>query len=359
MARRIFVHIGAPKSGTTYLQDRLAANREELGAHGIVYPETRSGDHFEPALDLIERPWGGELAHARGQWRGLAEAVERASGDAVVSHEILAAATAEQVSRALASFGDAEVHVVMTVRDLARQLPAEWQEEVKHRRVSGFAQFAARVVEAPRTGADLWFWRVQSVPDVLTRWGNGLTPDRVHIVTVPQAGEDPALLWERFCSVIGIDPALVTVPSEPANASLGIAEIAVLRRLNRRLRRAKVSRETYVQLVRETIVREAFAGREGAEPPILPVSLRPFAEEVCEEWREWIHGAGVDVVGDLDDLRPRWFEGTPRDPDRPPATAVASAAIEALAAVLIDLDRRTTDEERRRTGLRLGRILRS
>ena len=37
----------------------------------------------------------------------------------------------------------AEVHVVCTARDLARQIPAVWQEDVKNRHVVTFADFVA------------------------------------------------------------------------------------------------------------------------------------------------------------------------------------------------------------------------
>ena len=59
----------------------------------------------------------------------------------VVSHEILAGAGPESVARAMASFPDHEVHVVLTARDLGRQIPAEWQERVKHRGGRDFAAF--------------------------------------------------------------------------------------------------------------------------------------------------------------------------------------------------------------------------
>ncbi len=38
MANRIFLHIGAPKSGTTYLQTVLWANRENLRRQGLLMP---------------------------------------------------------------------------------------------------------------------------------------------------------------------------------------------------------------------------------------------------------------------------------------------------------------------------------
>ncbi|MEJ7689550.1 MAG: hypothetical protein WKF76_03465 [Nocardioidaceae bacterium] len=59
----------------------------------------------------------------------------------MVSHEVLAAATSEQISRALASLAPADVHVVYGARDLARQLPAVWQESLKNRRTRPYRQF--------------------------------------------------------------------------------------------------------------------------------------------------------------------------------------------------------------------------
>jgi hypothetical protein len=33
VSRRVYLHIGAPKTGTTYLQDRLSLNAKELAEH--------------------------------------------------------------------------------------------------------------------------------------------------------------------------------------------------------------------------------------------------------------------------------------------------------------------------------------
>ena len=65
----------------------------------------------------------------------------------IVSHEILATASRQQVRRALESFGDAEVHVVLSARDLVRQIPAEWQENVKHRRTLGYRAFLDTITD--------------------------------------------------------------------------------------------------------------------------------------------------------------------------------------------------------------------
>lgn len=358
VTRKVFLHIGAPKSGTTYLQDRLARNRELIAEQGVDYVETRTGDHFQAALDLIERPWAGELDRSRGQWQALVDAARKSKDDVLlVSHEILAAATPEQVQRVGADFAGDEVHVVLTARDLGRQIPAEWQEMVKHRSARTFRRFLHAVMQAPRTDPEMWFWRVQSLPDVLTRWGNGLPPERVHVVTVPQAGGPRDLLWQRFGSVVGLDQKVSYDESDAANASLGIAEVAVLRRLNRRLRQGGVSRETYVRLVREKIVREIFSEREGMLTARLPVEARPFVEEVTDEWLQWIDGSGVDVVGDVEELRSVWSPEEVPHPDQPSSDDVAEAAIAALAALVMEHDQTPVTAELARPLGRLGRRL--
>ena len=337
MPRRVFLHIGTPKSGTTYLQDRFAQNREAIERQGLTYPNTRTGNHFEPALDLIEERWAGQREVARGQWAALVGEVRKAPGDVLISHEILAAATPAQVAAAMAAFPGDEVHVVLTARDLARQIPAEWQERVKHRGRRSFAGFLTVMTQARRTNPDIWFWRVQAIPDVLTRWGNGLSPERIHVVTVPPSGEPKDLLWDRFAHVVGIDPHRDYADSTDFNPSLGIVEAAVLRQLNRLLFGKGVPREAYVDLVRGIIARDTLAPRPDQIRAVLPEARWPFVEEVTAEWMEWLEGAGVDVVGDLDDLRPRrpdFTDGSWTHPDKPPPEMVAQAALEALAAVI-------------------------
>src|SRR3954453_10558208 len=171
--------------------------------------------------------------------------VRRLSGTVIISHEILAAAKPAQGRQAMEGLRNSEVHLVYSARDLARQIPAEWQEGIKHRRRRGFAGFLTTVQSSRRPRPTLWFWRVQSLPDVLSRWTRGLPPERVHLVTVPQPGAPQDLLWERYCRAFGIDPAWAPEESERANVSIGAAETVLLRKLNRRLRRAGVSSEDY------------------------------------------------------------------------------------------------------------------
>ncbi len=358
MTRRVYLHVGAPKTGTTYLQDRLAANRAELARHDVHYPLGLLASHFRPALDLLDLSWGGQRDDARGEWDKLVDRVKRHDGTVIISHEILAGARPTQIRHAMRAFEGDEVHLVYSARDLARQIPAEWQEGVKHRRRRSFARFLTQVQSSRRTKPTLWFWKAQGLPDVLTRWSEGLSPDRIHVVTVPQAGAPRDLLWERYCTAFGIDPAWAPEESSRENVSIGTAETAVLRKLNRRLKKAGLPGDDYRRIVRQLMVHETLAHRSDMVRATLPPVAFPWAEEVAEEWIEWIEGAGVHLVGDVADLRP---VRPPEDevwknPDRPRRGDMVDAALDALVAVTLEAAGRP--DPHAQISARLGRAAR-
>jgi hypothetical protein len=358
MSRVVYLHVGAPKTGTTYLQDRLALNRATLTRHRVHYPLSLHASQFRPALDILQMPWGGLQHDVAGEWDALVARVRRLSGTVVISHEILAAAKPAQVRRVMAGLEGSEVHLVYSARDLARQIPAEWQEGVKHQRKIGFGGFLRQTQSAKRMHPTQWFWRVQSLPDVLSRWTRGLPPERVHLVTVPQAGAPRDLLWERYCTAFGIDPAWAPLESERENASIGAAETFLLRRLNRRLRRAGLSSEDYRRLIREVVVHQTMAQRPGMTKVTLPPAAFGWAEDVAAEWVEWVQGSGIHVVGDVEDLRPvrppadqRWV-----NPDRPRRPEMVDAAMDAMVALALEAAARPDPQEQ--LGAKISRAAR-
>ena len=148
-------------------------NRAELAAQGVVLPGP------PPAGPLPRQP--GPARHRRswpatrrgpwtGEWEILARQAQQARQVAVISHELFSAADAEQADRAVSSLLPAEVHVVLTVRDMATLLPAEWQETVKHRNARGWEDWLGDVIDRESADADRrqwWFWRVHDTLAIL------------------------------------------------------------------------------------------------------------------------------------------------------------------------------------------------
>ncbi|HEX4473154.1 MAG TPA: hypothetical protein VH085_14385 [Nocardioides sp.] len=339
MTKKVYLHVGTPKTGTSYLQHVLYHNRRTLHRHGINYPARRFDAHFLAALDLMRMPWGGLEAQAIGSWDKLATSVRRASGDSIISHEILATASRVQIGRALDSLGhgrDAEVHLVLSVRDLVRQVPAEWQENVKHRAALSYGAFLDQIRDPRREGRiPTWFWGVQEIPDILDRWGHDLPPEHVHVVTVPPAGGSPELLWKRFVEAFGLDGIDLQLDGERANPSLGSAETTLIRRINRAANE-ELEPAFYRPLVRELLAHQTLSRRTRTPRLALPPDVYPWARELEESWIAEIRAREYDVIGDLDDLRGAPPADDYADPDHPDEALVSRAAVDALKAVLLD-----------------------
>ncbi|MCW2758448.1 MAG: hypothetical protein JWO46_2194 [Nocardioidaceae bacterium] len=338
VADRVVLHVGVPKTGTSYVQDLLFNNPDALAAQGVTYPADRHDAHFLAALDLMQLTWGGLEQEAVGAWDRLVAQANAVGGTVVVSHEIFGFASRAHVARAMASFGDAEIHVLVSARDLVRQVPAEWQENVKHRRTLEYSEFLDRVRDPQRESTvGSWFWGVQDVPGILERWGGDLPADRVHLVTVPQPGAPRDLLWKRFAAALGIDPTSLVEGTNRDNPSLGVPETALVRRLNEQVNDV-VPNERYRQFVREYLVHQTLSrGQTSARLSVSP-EVYAWAADLCRSWVEEIRRRGYDVVGDLDDLLPAaplpWV-----DPDHPDEAEVAAAGVKGLSAMTREVAR--------------------
>ena len=187
-------------------------------------------------------------------------------GTSLVSHELLATANREQIARFVGDldFAD-EVHVIATVRDLARQLPSAWQENVKNQRRGTFDEFvdavAARADSADLShGEERPFWEFQDYVRILDDWSSAVPEGNIHLVTVPRKGADTSL-WERFLGVLSVDESALSEPIESANSSLSAAQAEFLRRLNDRLQPSEIEWARYERIVRGELIGEVlFAG---------------------------------------------------------------------------------------------------
>ncbi|WP_372735648.1 hypothetical protein [Nocardioides sp.] len=278
---RVYVHVGAPKTGTTYFQDRLALNRRSLADHDIHYLSSSpvadpTTFQFRAALDLMGQDWGGNPGHADGSWDRFARLARRRHGSVILSHEILATGRPWVVKRLRDSLDHAEVHIVYTARDLGRQIPAAWQESIKQGRRWSYRRFLRKT-----QNGRAWFARAFDLPDVLSRWGEGLPPEQVHLVTVPAPGHsDKGELFRRMCEAVGIDPAWAPRDSSRLNRSMGMAETQLLRRLNVELNTTPRGADNeHTHVVRGLLAEQLLASREDVRPVLMPESMYDWALE--------------------------------------------------------------------------------
>lgn len=329
----VFFHIGAPKTGTTYLQHVMSSNRAALRTAGLLYPGAQIA-HFWASQDLRGTGFRGFVdPHVPGSWQRLVNEARGWPRRAIIDHESFGTATAAQIDRALRDLSFADVHLIYTARDLARQLPAVWQERIKNRSVQSYADFltsvrSGREAEDPSVRR---FWNTYGILRVLRRWARNVAPDHVHVVAVPPPGSDRDELWRRFATVLGVDPsAYSTDVPRHLNTSLGAAEAAVLRRFNEAIADLDVPWPAYAAVFKQQIALTLGARFERIE---LPKDAYDWAVDWSEQTVEDLRKCGYDVVGDIEDLIPT-TRPSGLDPDNVPPDQFAEAAIAGMVSLL-------------------------
>ena len=334
--QRVLLHLGTPKTGTTFLQEVMWHHRAELAAQGVHYPGGFPEAHFQAAVDLQGvdfNDWHDDAGE--GAWDRMVEQVRRLSGTVVLSHELFGEASADRARRALDDLSFADVELVLTLRDLGRQIPAAWQEDLKNRHYMSFEEFAAAVCPDNDVGA--WygneFWRRQDVPPLLDRWAVDLPADKVHLITVPRRGAGQEELWRRFAQVVGVEPEVVDTahPAIRRNRSLGQREAQVLRRVNVLLE-DRVPWPVYGEVMAH--LAEQVLGQD-RDPIELPTAHRGWVARCAVEMAEALRGRGHLVVGDLDELLVDTVEPQgARHPDQGSDAELLEVAVELLATSL-------------------------
>ncbi len=331
MTQVVYLHVGGPKSGTTFIQQVLEHNSAALAKAGVLVAG--------PRLELIHAAMAvrGDArlddlpAAARDAWdRVSAQVREWHGSSAIVSYELFANASAEQVRAALAQLEGIEVHVVVSARDLGKAIASSWQEQLKFGLTKPLESWSP-----PREDAadSEWGWRTMQPANVAARWGADLPAERVHVVTVPARAAGPDELWHRFASATRIsDVPDLDLGVERVNESLGVVEAELLRRVNAAIDgRVRGGRQKSLWL--RDLLAHTILAPIGREPIGLTAAHAEEAASQAETAIAAITAAGYQVHGELADLRPTPVEA--RLPGEVSDTEVAGSAVLALADLLV------------------------
>jgi hypothetical protein len=345
----VFLHIGAPKTGTTYLQDMLWANKDVLERAGVLVPGHYRYARVPAIRDFLKwDPTGTEPPPHR--WRRLTREINRWRGrSAVLSQEFMCRMTDVQTHALVESFGNTSVHGILAVRDISRLVPAQWQTLMRSRkgwRLADFAAAVAGVSQHPQAEQmNELFWRRHDYPTILQRWIAEVGKSNVIVMTVPQSGSDPGELWRRLCVALDVD-ASTTASAEPTHESLGAASAELMRQLNQHKTVRAMSQPSYQRSVNTAISRRGLVDRRDKEPRLtMPPEHADWAARVADEHIAMITDLGVRVIGDLEDLRPVPSSTQHVVPDELTTAELLSASIDGLAGLVAEHAKLTHADE--------------
>jgi hypothetical protein len=354
MARKIILHIGLQKSGTTYLQEVLGTCAAELAEAGVLYPlageAPRPGtveNHERAMYGLLgtEFPWVSEAraADQRGLWERLSGQVHEWPGTVLLSAEALAVVRTPAIRLLLDTLDVTDLEILVTARSLGRSLPSLWQQHIRNGRAGTFEDYLQVLADQRdrpwqdiEQVSDLHLWRAFALGRLVRRWAAEAGTGRVRVVT--NSGTPPQLLWTRFTRAIGL-PAFADRPSpevlgKRTHAGLTAEETIMLGSLNYALSLGDWSREEATR-IRDTVVNDGFLTRDERGPRnVIPETWRGRVLRWSEDDVSDLLASGVGLVGEAEDLR---YDPGSEQEKPPTARDVSRASAVALLAVAADL----------------------
>ncbi|WP_395646273.1 hypothetical protein [Terricaulis sp.] len=208
MPRRVHLHIGRSKTGTSSIQRTLRDNTAALATLGYCYPGAARNHN-----DIVRHLAKGDV----NATRGVLEEISAAPGDVIVSAEGFQDLPPEKARAWLEAF---DVRVIVYLREQAAALASAYQQWIKGRlETRTFEQFVESRGVIDYVGfLDAW-------ADSFGR--NALTIrlyEREELV-----GGDAVL---DFLSLLRIDPAELSIDPTDANPSIAGPLLEAKRRLN-------------------------------------------------------------------------------------------------------------------------------
>jgi glycosyltransferase involved in cell wall biosynthesis len=331
LAQRVYLHVGTPKSGTTYLQAGLWQNRDALRDLGLLFPGR--GPFDQNRASIVVR--NGKHLPGRKKtprlWKRIVSETTGFDGTVVLSNEWYLTADQEQIAAAVEQLGG-EVHVVVTTRSLVRIVPAAWQESLKVGRGHSLGDF----VDGLADGRIKWTWDVIDPAAVARHWAGVVGPERVHVVTMPERPTHAGQLWERFAATVGFDPHAVELPPREANESMTVQAARLMQEFGPALKdevdRHDASWRGHARWLRTAVVRKVLADVPG-DPIGVGEELRAVLLARGERSVADLRDLGCAVTGDLEEL----LGGTDRDGSRHPDTVTDEELLEASRLLAVGL----------------------
>ncbi|GHD42655.1 hypothetical protein GCM10010317_014330 [Streptomyces mirabilis] len=296
------LHIGPHKTGTTSIQSALFAAKDAMAGHGVDFP-AHSRHPMEAALAVCARPgMMGDAKPTDRHWQRLVDAVH-ATGrrTSVVSSEFFAdAPDDEAIARIVDDLGRGQgreqsrdqgrdqgrVHVLVTLRPLAKIMPSQWQQYVQNGLRMGYEDWLEHMLrKAPYEKPNPSFWRRHRHDRLVERWVRVVGAENVTVVVVDDRDRDG--LMRTFESLLGLPDGLLVPVPDTANRSLTLAETEMLRKLNMEFRGNGLPDEVYSRMVR------------GGAVMHMKNACRPAPDDARISTPRWALEAAADIGAEM------------------------------------------------------------
>lgn len=306
--RRLIIHAGFHKSGTTALQEAFDAQSEELKRAGITYPNKNRRAHHRIAWALSEKTWGwgkrgGEKVSPR-EWQQLVKSINRSDENTIViSSEFFSELDGNAIRKFINAIKNRKVQVVFTLRPLVKLLGSSYQQYLKYGIRADYEEWLHSVLDKPgESKINPTFWLRHFHGRVVGKWVDALGFQAVTVLIVDESR--PQFLFDAMNQYLGLPQGFLKAQETGSNRSLTMEEIALLLEINRRFPRERnweeyeiFIRGGYIRTITDLIAPSTFSGKL-----LTPRWAIDKGNEIGAINKRELLATNAQIVGDIDSL---------------------------------------------------------
>lgn len=248
LMRRVFIHCGLHKTGTTAIQQIFSAHREILLAHNVLYPRSdQFGGHHNLAWALTR---DRRLSQSGVTWRQALDEISCFDGDAVLSSEDFESSLhrpdhLSAIAQAIRGTGRQPCVVVYT-RGADAYIESLYLELLKHQYAVSFGAYQREIRQTGFLKYQEWVFQfdidrvwsaLREVPglqfvqrDYQGSYGQGVAADFLSVLGLPPRAFGQAVL-SRFNQRRAAAASIATFLFNRTRRPLSAAECAIIAQL--------------------------------------------------------------------------------------------------------------------------------
>lgn len=308
MKKRLVIHTGFHKSGTTALQEALAENRKSLKENGVVYPSIGTKSHHRAAWSINEKVWGwkkrgGEKVSPK-VWENLVKRINNSEADTVIlSSEFFSELDGEKIRKISQDVKDREIEILFTLRPLVKLLPSSYQQYLKYGMKVKYEEWLHEIFNnREKTKVSPSFWKRHEHSKVIARWVDIFGANKVTVLIADEA--KPEFLFEEVNNLLGLPKGTLVAAKRGSNRSLSMEEISLLLEINIQFPKNRTWDE-YEIFVRDGYIRQLtdhVLPTNDKDRLLTPQWAIDRANEMGSETLKDLRNYGIRIIGNLESL---------------------------------------------------------
>ncbi len=308
MSKKVYLHVGFHKTGTTAIQESLFSSSQSLENLSLNYVTGGGKAGHKAAWALSGRTWGwkkrGGSKTPISEWKKALRKIKLSKKSSLLSSEFFSELTNKQLARLSKDLRGLDVQIIFTLRPLSKILPSSYQQHLKYGLKASYGEWLVDIFAEPgKSKLTPSFWKRHNHVKVIERWIKVFGNSNIHLIIVDE--DKPDQLYRSFEEILNIpSQTLTAVKSVGSNRSLSYAEISLLLAINRAFP-AERSWADY-----ELFIRNSAIGHLTDEVKLTAEDERLFTPEwAIERVTELVNvnvtgikAAGIKIYGDLQNL---------------------------------------------------------